>query len=159
VPETARDLTTLVAATKYRVPRMRRSCILRERLVGRLALAAGDVAVVAVVAPAGYGKTTLLTQYANSVTLPTRVVWFSVDADDDDVVRFFAGLVSVLEPLDLVWRLPPRELVANMSAVAQQVRAAAGELAAALESTTSTAWPLAISHSSWRPLSNGFRST
>jgi LuxR family transcriptional regulator, maltose regulon positive regulatory protein len=134
VPETTRDPRNLVAATKYRVPRARRSCILRERLVGRLAAAASEVAVVAVIAPAGYGKTTLLTQYANSVALPTRVVWFSVDADDDDVARFFASLVSVLEPLDLEWRLPPRELVANMSAAPQQVRAVAGELAAALES-------------------------
>ena len=136
MPETARDLTTLVAATKYRVPRVRRSCILRERLVGRLASAASEVGVVAVVAPAGYGKTTLLTQYANSVALPMRVVWYSVDADDDDVARFFASLVGVLESLDLDWRLPPRELVANMSAVSQQVRAAAGELAAALESAS-----------------------
>jgi LuxR family maltose regulon positive regulatory protein len=144
VPETARDLTTLVAATKYRVPRARRSGILRERLVGRLAAATSEVAVVAVIAPAGYGKTTLLTQYANSVALPTRVVWLSVDADDDDVARFFASLVSVLEPLDLAWRLPPRELVANMSAAPQQVRAAAGELAAALESAATNRYVVVL---------------
>jgi LuxR family maltose regulon positive regulatory protein len=135
VPDNARDLTSLVAATKFRIPRLRRSCIIREQLVGRLAAAAAEVALVAVVAPAGYGKTTLLAQYANSVALPERVVWFAVDPDDDDVVRFFADLVDVLTPLGLEWRLPSRELVVNMSALPQQVRAAAGELAAALEST------------------------
>jgi LuxR family maltose regulon positive regulatory protein len=134
VPDSARDLAALVAATKFRVPRLRHSCIARERLVGRLASAAADVAVVAVVAPAGYGKTTLLAQFANSVALPARAVWYAVEAEDDDVVRFFASLVDVLAPLGLEWRLPSRELVANMSAVPQQVRAAAGELAAALES-------------------------
>jgi LuxR family maltose regulon positive regulatory protein len=68
------------------------------------------------------------------VANPARAVWFAVEPDDDDVVRFFASLVDVLAPLGLEWRLPSRELVANMSAAPQQVRAAAGELAAALES-------------------------
>jgi LuxR family maltose regulon positive regulatory protein len=113
---------------------MRRSSVARDRLVGRLASAAREVPLLAVVAPAGYGKTTLLTQYANSIALPDRVAWYSVGEDDDDVVRFFASLVDVLEPLSLDWRLPPRELVPNMSMLAQQVRAAAGEIAAALES-------------------------
>ena len=131
-----RDLASLVDATKFRVPRLRRSCIARDQLIGRLVSATAEVAVVSVVAPAGYGKTTLLAQFANSVVLPARVVWYAVETDDDDVVRFFANLVDALAPLGLEWRLPSSELVANMSPVPRQVRAAAGELAAALESIT-----------------------
>lgn len=90
--------------------------------------------MVTVVAPAGYGKTTLLAQLANATAAPARVAWYAVDAEDDDVVRFFAALVDVLAPLDLRWRVAPKLLVANMEATARQARSAAGELAAALES-------------------------
>lgn len=50
--------------TKYRAPRLRRNVVARERLVARIAAAIGDVALVKIVAPAGYGKTTLMAQAA-----------------------------------------------------------------------------------------------
>lgn len=56
------------------VPRLR----LIERLNG-----VGDAAVVAVRAPAGYGKTTALTQWAASPGAPA-VAWLSLDVCDDD---------------------------------------------------------------------------
>jgi LuxR family maltose regulon positive regulatory protein len=120
--------------TKLNPPRIAVDVVRRARIRERLERSL-DRSLTLVCAPAGYGKTTLLAQYANSVESPARVAWYAVDTDDDDVVRFFSNLVDVLEPLDLDWRLPPRELVANMSAAAQQVRATAGELAAALGST------------------------
>ena len=47
-----------------------------------------------VVAPAGYGKTTLIAQWANQATLP--VVWYHLDASDDDPVACIRGLVEAL---------------------------------------------------------------
>lgn len=133
MPDRARVLTS-VAKTKYRVPRLRRSSIGRPALLARLVEAASDCSVVAVVAPAGYGKTTLLAQLAHATVAPDRVAWFAIDAEDNDYAGFFASLVGVLASLDLEWSVDPRELVANMSATGAQSRAAAGELAAALES-------------------------
>ena len=134
MPERSRELTSLVAKTKYRVPRLRRSSIGRSALLARLVQATGESSVVAVVAPAGYGKTTLLAQLANATVGPDRVAWFAIDADDNDFAGFFASLVGVLATLELEWSVEPRELVANMSSAGAQSRAAAGELAAALES-------------------------
>lgn len=134
MPNLAREAISLVSPTKYRIPRVRRTCIARDGLLRRLTAASGDSPVVSLVAPAGFGKTTLLAQFANSVQAPARVVWYAADPDDRDVSRFVAGLVDALAPLGLDWHLSTPELVANMSASPAQVRAAAGVLAAALES-------------------------
>ena len=48
-----------------------------------------------VVAPAGFGKTTLLAEWAASQ--PSSVVWLSVDESDRDLSRFVADLCMALE--------------------------------------------------------------
>jgi len=93
---------------KFRVPRLRRSSVARTALLARLEAAAADCVFVGVVAPAGFGKTTLLVQFADAVAAPDRVVWVSLDADDDDPIGFIASLVEAVEALDLRWRESPR---------------------------------------------------
>ncbi len=51
-------------------------------------------AVTLVSAPAGFGKTTALTSWLASVDLP--VAWLSLNADDNDPVRFFTYLIAAL---------------------------------------------------------------
>ena len=46
-------------------------------------------------APAGYGKTTLLSEWAVSTALD--VAWLSLDEDDNDSVRFWSYLVAALQ--------------------------------------------------------------
>lgn len=67
-------------APKTRAPRLRRDLLLRKALVATLL--DGDTPVVAVEAPAGYGKTTLLRQWAAAETRPTA--WLTLDRADDD---------------------------------------------------------------------------
>lgn len=134
------DLTTApepVARSKFRVPRLRRSSIARAGLVTRLRAACDDALFVSVVAPAGFGKTTLLVQLANSIALPNRVLWMSVDSDDDDPIRFFANLVEALAPLQLQWRESPRDLVRNMAAGGRQARSAIAAMVDALDAAAS----------------------
>lgn len=50
-----------------------------------------------VAAPAGFGKTTLLTDWASMASIP--VAWFSIDAGDNDPVRFISYLVAALESI------------------------------------------------------------
>ena len=132
-----KDAPEPVARSKFRVPRLRRSSIERAGLVDRLRAACNEAAFVSVVAPAGFGKTTLLVQLANSVVLPERALWMSVDPDDDDPIRFIANLVGALAPLQLPWRESPRDLVRNMASGGRQGRSAIAATVEALDAAAS----------------------
>ena len=89
---------------KLRIPTARRALVPRARLTDRLSLAdAPDAAaprLVLVAAPAGFGKTTLLTQWLHAGGPMTRVAWLSVDADDSDLRRFLTQLVAAVQAPD-----------------------------------------------------------
>jgi LuxR family transcriptional regulator, maltose regulon positive regulatory protein len=74
-------------------PILRTKHIMRQALAARLeAAVAGPVTLI--VAPPGFGKTTLLTQLAQS--LP-RMAWLTLDAGDNTPERLLAAVCSVLE--------------------------------------------------------------
>lgn len=82
--------------TKLRVPAPRPRHLPRAHLVERLAPDTG-ASVVLVCAPAGYGKTTLLSEWARGLTAQrTAVAWFSIDPGDDDPLPFGHYLVAAL---------------------------------------------------------------
>lgn len=49
-------------------------------------------------APAGYGKTTLIVEWLNTLNIP--YVWLSLDGGDNDPVRFFTYLTATLQQID-----------------------------------------------------------
>jgi LuxR family maltose regulon positive regulatory protein len=49
-------------------------------------------------APAGFGKTNLLIEWAEETNLP--VAWLTLDSDDNDVGRFFRYLITALQTLE-----------------------------------------------------------
>lgn len=69
-------------------------------------LCASRSSFVTVVAPAGYGKTTFLTRWAEADTRP--FAWVALDSRDDDPVvllRYIAGAMHQLEPIPTnVWK-------------------------------------------------------
>jgi LuxR family transcriptional regulator, maltose regulon positive regulatory protein len=74
--------------------------VARALLVERL-LASDTVPVVCVVAPAGYGKTTLLAQWAERE--PRPVAWVAVDQRDNDpavLLTYVAVALDRVEPID-----------------------------------------------------------
>ena len=83
-------------ATKLYLPPLRRSVVLRPRLVERLddGLAAGH-RLTLVSAPAGFGKTTLVGEWVAGCGRP--VAWLSLDDGDSDPGRFLAYLVAALQ--------------------------------------------------------------
>lgn len=84
-----------VLGTKLRVPRSRRELVSRARLTDRLRTDAGAAPrLVLVAAPAGFGKTTLLTQWLTRSD--ARVAWLSLDAGDADLRRFLTHLVAAV---------------------------------------------------------------
>lgn len=85
-----------VPVTKLRVPLSRRRLVARGRLTNRLGSGGGSVPrLVLVAAPAGFGKTTLLTQWLAAGGV--RAVWLSLDAADADLRRFLTHLVAAVQ--------------------------------------------------------------
>jgi LuxR family maltose regulon positive regulatory protein len=85
--------TDRMVATKLLVPPLRTGLVLRARLLERLSECARRRLTV-VSAPAGFGKTTLLADWAASPEAQAHTVaWLSIDPDDDDPARF-ARLVA-----------------------------------------------------------------
>jgi len=82
--------------TKLHIPRLRPSLVARPRLSARLSGVA-ESTLTLVSAPAGFGKTTLLTEWlaADPGDGPSAA-WLSLDRRDDDPVVFWAYLVAAL---------------------------------------------------------------
>lgn len=81
-----------VLETKTRIPPPPRRLVPRTRLVELLEHEAARHKLVLLAAPAGYGKTTVLAQWASESQLP--VAWLSLGDDDDDIERFFRYLLA-----------------------------------------------------------------
>ena len=85
--------------TKLRIPTPRRRLVPRPRLTERLPSAvAAPPRLVLVSAPAGFGKTTLLSAWLSGAGDPTmRVAWLSLEKADNDLRRFLTQLVTSLQ--------------------------------------------------------------
>lgn len=81
--------------TKLHVPRPAHSLVSRARLLERLN-AAAERRLTLLSAPPGFGKTTLLGEWASRHSGP--VGWVSLDEADNDPVRFWSYIVAALEP-------------------------------------------------------------
>jgi LuxR family maltose regulon positive regulatory protein len=85
--------------SKFQAPWTRPGIIGRPALVERLTRT--RCPVVAVVGPAGYGKTTLLGQWAATSDVP--VFWLTLDAHDNDpaiLLEYFVAIMNRIEPAD-----------------------------------------------------------
>ena len=87
-----------LAEVKLAPPSPRPGTVAKEAVIGQLS--AGDVRVATVVAPAGYGKTTLLARWAQAD--PRPFAWVALDERDDDPVvllRYVAAAIHRVEPV------------------------------------------------------------
>jgi LuxR family maltose regulon positive regulatory protein len=82
--------------SKMRPPRPRSGEVLRTGLVDRLE--ASTAPITSVVAPAGYGKTTLLAQWARRSRLPSS--WISLDQHDNEPGVLLGSIVEALERIE-----------------------------------------------------------
>ncbi len=81
-------METQLLATKLFVPQPRPGLVPRPRLIEQLNSAL-DSPFTLVSAPAGFGKTTILTQWINTIGTATPVGWVQLDEGDNDPVRFW----------------------------------------------------------------------
>jgi LuxR family maltose regulon positive regulatory protein len=80
-----------VLGTKLHVPAARRQLVDRDRLTGVLR-SAGSPGLVLMAAPAGFGKTTLMSQWLGA----TSAAWLSLDPGDAEPRRFLTNLVAAV---------------------------------------------------------------
>jgi LuxR family maltose regulon positive regulatory protein len=86
-------MPTHFLSTKFFIPRPRKVLVQREKLfemlndgiLGKLIL---------VSAPAGYGKTTLISAWLKNQDLP--VAWISLDEGDNDFYGFFSYVIEAI---------------------------------------------------------------
>jgi LuxR family maltose regulon positive regulatory protein len=86
-------------AAKLRYPPVRPGAIRRSSLIDRLARGT-SLPIVSVVAPAGYGKTTLLAQWADRSG--QAFAWVQVDEQDNDpkvLLSYVAAALDAVEPV------------------------------------------------------------
>ncbi|MGD8406406.1 MAG: LuxR C-terminal-related transcriptional regulator [Anaerolineales bacterium] len=107
--------------TKFHTPLWRPDGVIRPRLLDQLQTGLKEQRKLTLVAaPAGYGKTTLITSWLHSFSESTRNIWLSLEKSDNEPARFLSYwatawnrisdfvLEDILELLDAP-QLPPFE--------------------------------------------------
>jgi LuxR family transcriptional regulator, maltose regulon positive regulatory protein len=90
----------VLVTTKLRPPRTRPRLVARPRLHEALAADEGR-RLTLVSAPAGFGKTTLLSEWSQSRAGGERsIAWVSLDEGDNDPARFLSYLVAALRTVE-----------------------------------------------------------
>jgi LuxR family maltose regulon positive regulatory protein len=106
-PATQSDAATwfgpsfLLEESKLRPPPARPGTVRRKALLERLS-AAPDLPVISIAAPAGYGKSALLSQWSEET--PRRVAWVSIEAEDNDpavLLAYIAAALDRVQPIDV----------------------------------------------------------
>jgi LuxR family maltose regulon positive regulatory protein len=94
-----RKMAAPLLATKLHIPPIRPELVSRPRLTERLN--EGTTRKLTLVsAPAGFGKTTLLSEWIHrrgGVTPPLQAAWLSLDKEDSDPARFWAYFIAALQ--------------------------------------------------------------
>jgi LuxR family transcriptional regulator, maltose regulon positive regulatory protein len=89
----------VIAETKLHAPPTRSGAIRRARLVGEL-VDRTQSRLTLVAAPAGSGKTSLLAEWHSDAREQRSFAWISLDAADNDPVRFWDGVIAALRTVD-----------------------------------------------------------
>ena len=84
----------LLLNTKLNIPPVRPSHVQRLELIQKLDKLR-EYKLALIVASAGYGKTALVSEWIGQS--PMRVVWFSIDAGDNDPVRFWDYVIAAIQ--------------------------------------------------------------
>jgi LuxR family maltose regulon positive regulatory protein len=93
------DVSPNLLVTKLYTPLARKNLVQRQRLIQLLNDAwQQDKKLALISASAGYGKTTLVTEWLRG--LQTDSAWLSLDETDNDPARFLAYLIAALQIID-----------------------------------------------------------
>ena len=113
----------MLLQTKLYIPSFRDTLIHRPQLIAKLE-EKQSCKLILLSAPAGYGKTTLITEWINHLEKERPVCWLSLDEDDSDPVQFFVYLAAAVRPLTDIQTSLPQLLQSPQPLPAKQLMAA-----------------------------------
>jgi LuxR family transcriptional regulator, maltose regulon positive regulatory protein len=130
---------TTQLATKLFIPRVTPGLVVRSRLIQRLQGVLNNRFTL-VSAPAGFGKTTLLSQWIQDSHVPTS--WLSVEDAENDPVRFwdyFIGALQKISPstgekaLSLLHSSPPIPIESTLNVLINDIITIPGDFVLVLD--------------------------
>ncbi|MDQ1725658.1 MAG: hypothetical protein QOG52_2686, partial [Frankiaceae bacterium] len=89
-------MSSVLVETKLHVPAPRHTSVARPRLTDRLSKG-NHARLTLLSAPAGFGKTTLLTDWLATVADDRAVAWLSLDKRDNDPATFWTYVIAALQ--------------------------------------------------------------
>ncbi len=89
-------MSTPILATKLYIPRLRPNVVSRPRLLERLTEGLHRKLTL-ISAPAGFGKTTLVSEWVEGIERPAA--WLSLDEGENDPARFLTYLVAAVQTI------------------------------------------------------------
>ena len=90
-------MTTPLLQTKLFIPQPRSGLVQRLRIVAKMNEGL-ERRLILVSAPAGFGKSTMLIEWAR--TTGNKVTWLSIDESDNDLKRFFIYLIFAIQKIN-----------------------------------------------------------
>jgi len=120
--------------TKLRPPRARHAEVTRVSLLDQTRVRNAEV--LAIVAPAGYGKSTFASQWAARSEQP--VAWLTCDETDSDAIVLLSGLAAALASSGTAYTAPPGPVTVDEPAFTRSV------LPAFMQSVSSIRPPVTI---------------
>lgn len=91
-------METSLLTTKLSIPPARPQMVLRSRLTERLQEGL-SYNLILISAPAGFGKTTLVSEWIRQIQPQTATAWVSLDEGDNDPVRFWDYFIAALQKI------------------------------------------------------------
>jgi len=100
-----RGMVAPILVTKFFIPNVREGIVERQGLVNRLNEGLNRKLTL-ISAPAGFGKTTLISYWVNNLCQeeagnhqPVKIAWLSLDGGDNDLVQFLIYFISALNQI------------------------------------------------------------
>ena len=121
--------TSGTPATKFRPPRVRHAELTRSAILDDARISQAEI--LAITAPAGFGKSTLAIQWASRSQAP--VVWVTCDQPDNDALVLITTLAACLEHSLPGYQIPGRALTLDEPAYSRRVLPGFEQSVAALE--------------------------
>ena len=125
-----------IISTKLHIPSLPQALVSRARLTARLE-AGAQGKLILVSAPAGFGKTALIAEWAHQCSQACQVCWVHLDESDNEPVRFMSYLIAALQThqqdlgeaaLSGLQSLPPAPIEAILTSLVNEIDALASDL-------------------------------
>ncbi len=108
-------MLTSILKTKHLIPQPKPRVVIRQRLQQLLANALSQP-MIFLAAPAGFGKSTLVSTWLHNLPPQTvgDILWLALDENDNNLAHFLLALATAVEPLEIRFGASPGETLLTL---------------------------------------------